>query len=226
MVLLPPGNGVALDFDNREEYADVIWRIEQCNTENIELTGKVYYEVIYGNDLLFLEWQPKEGGNIEVWPYKDASAVKELRDLGQLPEDSGYDQFLNYRQAGFEKMLGCGKYILKKGGRYQAVTTTHDQLPQVKEWYEAFLAKNYKPVAFDSSKLITVDELQKVVKFDWLDAEKKQQVYIRTSDMKGANIYVNGRYYNVEDTSVLTLLDDGMPRPVSSISSGGSSQDQ
>ncbi|SDB49928.1 hypothetical protein SAMN02910317_02554 [Ruminococcaceae bacterium FB2012] len=214
MFMLPPGNGVILDFDDRGEYADVIYRIEQYNTENIELTGKVYFEVCYGNDLSFLEWRPKDGGNIEVWPYIDCSAVKELKELGQLPENSGYDQYSNYREQGVEKILGCGKYDLKKGGLCQGVTTEHDRLPQVKEWYEDFLSKNYQPVAFDSEKLISAEDLGKVVEFDWLDVERKQQVFIRTSDMEGANIYVNGRYYNVEDTSVLELLEGDMPPSV------------
>ena len=69
-------------------------------------------------------------------------------------------------------------------------------------------------MAFDSEKLISAEDLGKVVEFDWLDVERKQQVFIRTSDMEAANIYVNGRNYNVEDTSVLELLEGDMPPSV------------
>ena len=63
------------------------------------------------------------------------------------------------------------------------------------------------------------------MKYDWLDIERKEPVIIRTSDMEGADIYVNGRYYNVEDDSVLTLLDNGLPRPANNCLSGDPSQD-
>ena len=69
-------------------------------------------------------------------------------------------------------------------------------------------------MAFDSEKLISAEDLGKVVEFDWLDVERKQQVFIRTSDMEAAKIYVNGRNYNVEDTSVLELLEGDMPPSV------------
>ena len=110
--------------------------------------------------------------------------------------------------------MGCKRCILGAGGLLQGRITERSNMPKVFEWYESFLAGNFEPVKFNAKKLISPEKLEKVVEYNWIDTEKKEPVIIRTSDIEGANIYVNGRYYNVEDTSVLTLLDDGMPMPV------------
>lgn len=215
--MLPPGQLLVLDLDNRYQYADTIWRMEQYNTENIEFTGKLFIEYALGNDPDFVAWQPAEGGVMETvsetigagaWnggDISDKDAAFALNDvLG------GYD-LLNSSVA---STMGCDRCILGAGGYVKGRITERSNLPEVFEWYENFLAKNYVSVAFDPDKLISPEKLDKFVKYDWIDTEKKEQVIIRTSDMEGANIYVNGRYYNVEDTSVLELLENGMPPAV------------
>lgn len=200
-----PDGFVSLDFDKRDEYADLIRRLEQFNTNNIALTGKVNFRYAMGNAPEFLEWTSSDGSSRGIWP---SMSDDELKGHYSAQDEDAADR------------LGCSVYKLTTSdstGSYNGVITKRDQLPQVFEWYEDFLSKNYEPAAFDPAKLMTLDELQKVVEYDWLDTDKKQQVYIRTSDMKGANIYVNGRYYNVEDTSVLTLLDNGLPQSVVNI---------
>ena len=215
--MLPPGQLLVLDLDNRSQYADTIWRMEQYNTENIEFTGKLFIEYTSGNDPYFVAWQPAEGGVMEtvsefygdgLWnggDISDKDAAFALNDvLG------GYD-LLNSSVA---STMGCGRYFLQRNGYVHGVITERSNMPEVFEWYNDFLEKNYAAVDFDPDKLISPDKLEKVIKFHWIDFERKEPVIIRTSDMKGANIYVNGRYYNVEDTSVLELLENGMPPAV------------
>ena len=215
--MLPPGQLLVLDLDNRYQYADTIWRMEQYNTENVEFTGKLFIEYALGNDPDFVAWQPAEGGVMETvsetigfgaWnggDISDKDAAFALNDVF-----GGYD-LLNSSVA---STMGCDRCILGAGGYVKGRITERSNLPEVFEWYENFIAKNYVSVAFDPDKLISPEKLDKFVKYDWIDTEKKEQVIIRTSDMKGANIYVNGRYYNVEDTSVLELLENGMPPAV------------
>ncbi len=209
--LLPPGNCEMLDFDHPDSYADLIYRIKQYNTEGVELTGKVYFEYSLGNDLFFLEWQKAEGEPIEIWPYNAGITVSRL---GEVPEDWHIDQFTNFTDTKAPLSIGCQKNELKtstQNGYYHGVITERSNMPEVFEWYESFVKANYEPVPFDESKLKTIEDIKQIVKYDWLDLEQRERIYIRTSDMEGANIYVNGRYYNVEDISVLSLLDNEMP---------------
>ncbi|MBR4553958.1 MAG: hypothetical protein IKO27_00025 [Ruminococcus sp.] len=217
--MLPPGELVVLDLDKRDRYADLIWRMEGYNAENVEFTGKLFIEYALGNDPDFVAWQPAEGGLIEVWFCNDGATgfnpgdYPDNETAWNLKQGSGY----SYDEADIGMIaneMGCKRCILGAGGLLQGRITERSNMPKVFEWYESFLAGNFEPVKFNAKKLISPEKLEKVVEYNWIDTEKKEPVIIRTSDIEGANIYVNGRYYNVEDTSVLTLLDDGMPLPV------------
>ncbi|MBQ7187561.1 MAG: hypothetical protein IJR91_08010 [Ruminococcus sp.] len=214
--MLPPGQLLVLDLDNRYQYADTIWRMEQYNTENVEFTGKLFIEYALGNDPDFVAWQPAEGGLIEVWFCNDGATSFNPGDYPDnetawnLKQGSGY----SYDEADIEMIaneMGCERCILGAGRYVKGTITERSNMPEVFEWYESFLAGNFQPVKFNAKKLISPEKLDKFVKYDWIDTEKKEPVIIRTSDIEGANIYVNGRYYNVEDTSVLELLENGMP---------------
>lgn len=217
--MLPPGQLLVLDLDNRYQYADTIWRMMQYNTENIEFTGKLFIEYASGDNPYYVAWQPTDGGLIEVWFCNDGATgfnpgdYPDNETAWNLRQGSGY----SYDEADIKMIankMGCERCILRAGGYVKGRITERSNLPEVFEWYENFLAKYYEPVSFDPDKLISPEKLDKFVKYDWIDTEKKEPVIIRTSDMKGANIYVNGRYYNVEDTSVLELLENGMPPAV------------
>lgn len=205
---LPSGVSVLLDFDKSDAYADLIYRVEQFNTRGVELKGKVYFEYALGNDIWYLEWTDGNG-NTELWPYSGGN-VSVVFGHPPLGDDHSYyiTDSLNVNCSKMKFAIGA------QTGHYSGVITRRSNIPELFSWYEKFLAANYEPVDFDPDKLMSAEEVNTVISFEWTDTERNEFVLIRTSDMQGANIYVNGRYYNIEDTSVLTLLDDGMPAPV------------
>ena len=213
--LLPQANLLVLDLDKRDSYADVISRMENYNAENILFTGKLFINYDLGNDANYVAWQPAEGGTMEVW-FKVHGAS--LFNPGDIPDNEAA-WALNHATTDYAidpggivpATIGCS--IIS--GEVHSVTASRGDMPQVSEWYYKFLEAGYEPVSFDPYKMIPAYKLDKTVRFDWVDLESKSDVIIRTSDMVGANIYVNGRYYNLEDTSVLNLLDNGMPEPIS-----------
>lgn len=212
--LLPQANLLVLDLDKRDSYADVISRMENYNAENILFTGKLFINYDLGNDANYVAWQPAEGGMMEVW-FKVHGAC--LFNPGDIPDNEAA-WALNHATTDYaidprtvSATIGCENI---SGEWVNGVLTFRQNMQPVFEWYEKFLSANYKPVDFDPYKMIPAYKLDKTVRFDWVDLESKSEVNIRTSDMVGANIYVNGRYYNIEDTSVLNLLDHGMPEPI------------
>ncbi len=212
---LPSGEYELIDFDHPDRYADFIYRIKQYSGDT-ELTGKAFFQYSLGNDLFFLEWTGDDGKTVEIWPYKEGVSVK---SFGEVPSSGAYEYYTEtFEDTNLFCELGCERKILQfegHQGRYDGVITDAGELPQVQSWYYYdFLQNTPEPVPFDPDKIMTIEEIDTVISFDWIDHDRKERVYIRTSDMEGANIYVNGRYYNVEDNSILSLLDDGMPRSI------------
>lgn len=215
--LLPPGSLVVLDLDDPDQYADFIYRMEEYNTEKVEFTGKLFFDIEYGNAPNYVAWQPAGGGLMEVVSDRVSDGAWNGGDISDKAAAWALnDVFIGSSliNSSAASTIGCERYIPHPGGILQGVITDRSNMPEVFEWYEDFLARNYEPVAFDPDKLISIADIEKVIKYEWTDFEKKEPVIIRTSDMEGANIYVNGRYYNVEDTSVLELLENGMPTAV------------
>jgi len=212
--LLPGANLLVLDLDKRDSYADVISRMENYNAENILFTGKLFINYDPGNGTNYVAWQAAEGGLMEVW-FKVQGAG--LFNPGDIPDNDAawaLNHATNYAidPGGIvPATIECS--IIS--GEVQSVIASRGDMPQVSEWYYNFLEAGYEPVSFDPDKMIASEKMGRIIRFDWVDLESKSDVIIRTSDMVGANIYVNGRYYNIEDTSVLNLLDNGMPEPIS-----------
>lgn len=211
--LLPPRDLIVLDLDKRDRYADLIWRMEQYNSENVKFTGKVFIGYDLGNDPNYVAWQPAEGGVMEVWSKKSGAGGFNAGDVPDSTAAWYLNQATVYAIDPDSTVPATIKCSIISGG-VESVIASREDMPQVFEWYEKFLSGNYEPVSFDPGKLISADKLGKIVSFDWVDMEKKEDIIIRTSDMEGADIYVNGRYYNVEDTSVLNLPDKGLPEPI------------
>ncbi len=74
------------------------------------------------------------------------------------------------------------------------------QLEKARKWYEDFLAAGYQPAEFDPQEQVDADEMKSLI-FTYND----QTVTLVNTKFSGANIQVNGRYYNVEDISVLDI---------------------
>ena len=156
---------------------------------------------------------------MQFWPaYEDETAK-----FGEPLMSKGID--IRYYAAGdlanpdAANEIGCACIFPRADGLYSGVIAERSEIPEVEEWYEDFLARNYEPIAFDPEKKTAAYEIEKVIEYDFMDMNRGESVYIRTSDMEGANIYVNGRYYDVEDTSVLDLLDNGLPKAIDQSSS-------
>jgi len=213
--LLPGGNLLVLDLEKRDSYADVISRMENYNAENILFTGKLFINYEPGNGTNYVAWQAAEGGLMEVW-FKVHGAS--LFNPGDIPDNDAawaLNQATSYAldpRGTVPATINCQNI---SGEGVNGVITSRQNMQPVFEWYEKFLSANYEPVAFDPNKKIASEKIGRIISFGWVDMEIKKEIFIRTSDMVGANIYVNGRYYNIEDTSVLNLLDNGMPEPIS-----------
>lgn len=211
---LLPAENLLLDFDKREQYADVMALIEKRAGRTF--TGQAYVGFYpYAGEVGFVEWRENEDSVMERWP----AAKTETAPFGKaMTADGTVLADIPERLAGQEGLaedlyntIGCTLAVPRANGSFDGRICYHSDIPEVESWYREFLTKGYEPVAYDPEKKIAAVDIDRLVEFDFIDTEALEPVFIRTSDMEGANIYVNGRYYNVEDDSVLHLLDEGLP---------------
>lgn len=213
---LLPDQYILLDFDKREQYADLIYLIEKRAGRSF--TGQAYVGLHPSMArCTFVEWRADENSELEYWPpVKDESVEfgKPIRfvDFYVPSIDEAISDPDDFQSPVYT--IGCDRVLPRANGFSTGVIAYRTEIPEVEEWYEDFLTHNYEPVAFDESKKTAAADMGLLVKFNYIDVNRREYVYIRTSDMEGANIYVNGRYYNVEDNSVLDLLEDGLPESV------------
>lgn len=209
--LLPDAN-ILLDFDKREQWADLIYLIEKKAGRSF--SGQAYVSIQPGAAKChFVEWRQDAQSLLQYWPAPKGTDV----EFGKAPEGSegdhlDVDTLLQSKQAA--ETIGCFKAAPRANGFVKGVIALRSDIPQVEQWYKDFVSKNYEPVAFDPEKKIAAVDIDQLVEYDYIDVDRGEFVYIRTSDMEGANIYVNGRYYNVDDASVLGLMNESMPEAI------------